>query len=242
MAFFDAFARFQATSSVGASPNRLNARYAAIVDRNREIFAAARVLDLASHDGRWSFAALHAGAAHVTGVEARADLVEAAEKTFAAYGVGPDRYRFVVGTLPDALAASPVRADVVLLLGFLYHTARHAELVAAVAATGARHVIVDTCVCGDAAPPAPIVELRRESVAYPANQAVADAGNGGEAVVAYPSRRAVQFLFDGVGYDTEEIDWAPVLRDVPAAPRDDVADYRDGSRTTFRMTRRSPAS
>ena len=49
----------------------MNERYEALFASNRDIFDGARVLDLATHDGRYSFAALKTGAAHVTGVEVR---------------------------------------------------------------------------------------------------------------------------------------------------------------------------
>ena len=42
--------------------NRMNERYEALFASNRDIFDGARVLDLASHDGRYSFAALKTGA------------------------------------------------------------------------------------------------------------------------------------------------------------------------------------
>jgi len=44
------------------------------IEQNREVFAGARVLDIASHDGRWSLAALESGAAHVIGVAPRAEV------------------------------------------------------------------------------------------------------------------------------------------------------------------------
>jgi predicted nicotinamide N-methyase len=240
-AFFDRYPRFRSTSYVGSSPNRLNKRHEAVIGSNRALFAGARVLDLASHDGRWSFAALDAGAAHVTGIEARAELVARANETFAAYGVPADRYRFVAGELPDALGRERVPADVVLLLGFLYHTSRHVELLRRIEETGARHVIVDTAVFGDpSGPAAPVVELRREIVDSHANQAAADRAGAPEAIVGYPSRPAVMFLFDYFGFDGREFDWAPLLSDVPEG-HDDVIDYRGGARATFRMTRRPPA-
>lgn len=71
MKFFDPYAQFLTTSATSASPSRLNARHAAIIQGNLELFRGKRVLDIASHDGRWSFAALHAGAKHVTGIEIR---------------------------------------------------------------------------------------------------------------------------------------------------------------------------
>ena len=69
--FFDDYPLFYETSKTASSKARLNVRHQAIIEANRDILKDARVLDLASHDGRWSFAALKAGAAHVTGVEAR---------------------------------------------------------------------------------------------------------------------------------------------------------------------------
>ena len=73
----------------------MNERYEALFASNRDIFDGARVLDLASHDGRYSFAALKTGAAHVTGVEVRQSLVDRAQDTFAFYGQDPETYRFV---------------------------------------------------------------------------------------------------------------------------------------------------
>ena len=97
--FFDDYPAFNETSRTAASPARLNLRHEAMIEPNRDILAGARVIDLASHDGRWSFAAHEAGAAHVTGVEARRPMVEAARRTFAGYGVPSDRYTFIRGDL-----------------------------------------------------------------------------------------------------------------------------------------------
>ena len=78
--------------------NRMNERYEALFASNRDILDGARVLDLASHDGRYSFAAMKTGAAHVTGVEVRESLIDKALETFAFYGQDPETYRFVCGT------------------------------------------------------------------------------------------------------------------------------------------------
>ena len=56
--FFDAYPRFYETSKTSASRGRLNLRYEAIFGENADVFRGARVLDIASHDGRWSLAAL----------------------------------------------------------------------------------------------------------------------------------------------------------------------------------------
>ncbi|MDZ7733009.1 MAG: hypothetical protein U5R31_07715 [Acidimicrobiia bacterium] len=59
--FFDTFARFVDSSETGPWVERLNARYEALIHANRHLLDGARVLDLASHDGRFAFAALQAG-------------------------------------------------------------------------------------------------------------------------------------------------------------------------------------
>ena len=81
--FAEDYPRFMEASELEPQPQRLNERYEALFASNRDIFDGARVLDLASHDGRYSFAALKTGAEHVTGVEVRESLVGKAEETFA---------------------------------------------------------------------------------------------------------------------------------------------------------------
>jgi len=76
--FFDQYPRFYDTSETFAYPSRLNLRHEAIFGENTDIFEGRRVLDIASHDGRWSFAALQAGAASVVGIEGRPELVASA--------------------------------------------------------------------------------------------------------------------------------------------------------------------
>ena len=56
--FFDQYPRFYETSETFAYPSRLNLRHEAIFAENTDIFEGRRVLDIASHGGRWSFAAL----------------------------------------------------------------------------------------------------------------------------------------------------------------------------------------
>jgi 23S rRNA G2069 N7-methylase RlmK/C1962 C5-methylase RlmI len=72
------------------------------------------VLDIASHDGRWSFAAIQGGAAHVIGIEARDDRVTGVRETFRQYGVAEERFRFLAGDVFDVMAGEQPRVDVVL--------------------------------------------------------------------------------------------------------------------------------
>ena len=88
--FAEDYPRFMEVSELIPKPERMNERYEALFASNRDIFDGARVVDLASHDGRYSFAALKTGAAHVTGVEVRQSLVDKAQETFAFYGQEPE--------------------------------------------------------------------------------------------------------------------------------------------------------
>lgn len=239
--FFDDYPRFYESSQTAAHADRLNARHAAIVDRNRDLLRGARVLDLASHDGRWSFAALGAGALHVVGIEARPHLVDNAAASFAALGVAPERYLFRQGDLFDLLASETFEVDVVLCLGFLYHTIRHAELVRLIAGTSARHVVVDTEIvpreltraASGRDPRDPerliwknpfVVQLLLDPVEHEAMAAGDDATRDGHALVGRPSAEAVGLLFSHFGFAVSEVDWG----DLVAAGYRHVSDYAQG--------------
>ncbi|MGZ5400404.1 MAG: hypothetical protein ACXWDM_10360, partial [Nocardioides sp.] len=147
--FFDEYPRFLDTSSTASNKKRLRMRHHAIFGSHAEIFPGARVLDIASHDARWSMAALHAGAAHTTGIEANRDLLKAAEETFQHYDVAPDTYRFINDDVFDVLGdplAHELDVDLVMCIGFIYHTLRYQDLFAGVRALNPRYFLVDTAV------------------------------------------------------------------------------------------------
>ena len=103
--FFDAYPLFAEEGTVAATPSRLNFRHELIVEANAPLLKGARVLDIACNDGRFGLAALlGAGAAHVTGVEARGEAIERGRKAFAEYGVEPERYAFRQGDVFETLA------------------------------------------------------------------------------------------------------------------------------------------
>ncbi len=230
--FFEQFPRFYTTSSTGLTTARLNLRYEAIIGENRDLFEGASVLDLASHDGRWSLAALANGARSVTGVEARPELVKAATENLAEYGYGADRVSFVAGDVHEVLATQDLEADVVLCLGFLYHTLRYNELLDGVRRTGARYLIVDTFspyMMG----PVPNVNVTTED-ADEEGKAAADAYTHGPSVlVGLPNLAAIRIMLGAYGYRVERLsDWAGLLRDNPGT--DDCGDYANGKRITAR--------
>lgn len=124
---------------------RLDVRRHAIIADNLDVIEGKRVLDIASHDGRMSFAALEAGAEHVLGVEGRPELVEAATRHLTGYGIAPERFQFRVGDAHEALADfQRGQFDTIFCLGFLHHTPHHVRLLREFRHLGAEHLILDT--------------------------------------------------------------------------------------------------
>lgn len=241
MAFFDKYSEFLDTSIVGNWPDRLNARYEAIIAANKPLFDGARVLDLASHDGRWSFAALDAGAASVCGVEARPELVAAANSHMESLGISPDRYRFVAGDMFEQKDVFKERFDVILCLGVFYHTTRHVELLHLIRSTNAPTLILDTSLCplnGN------FSYIGIESSEHPANGAETIGVQDGKILVAYPTVGTVQMMLEHFGYTVQEVNWQRVIshlgltfeKEKGLSSENPIVDYCRRERSTFLAT------
>lgn len=245
MAFFDRHSLFLKTSPVGNWPDRLNARYQAIIEDNRGALKDATVLDLASHDGRWSFAALDAGASHVTGIEVRPELVAAAAENMTALGVAADHYEFVQADMFESRELFQRPYDVVLCLGVFYHTTRHIELIELINRTGAATVILDTML---ATQPGCLTVLRAERADNPANGLDETGTRNNAILVGHPTASAVDLMLGHFGYDVQRCDWEALItklglepqRNKPHSAANPVGDYASGLRGTF-VARRPPA-
>lgn len=228
--FFDDYPRFFETSETFAHAVRLNLRYEAIFGQNRDIFDGATVLDIASHDGRWTFAALQTGASKVIGVEARPELVNRARSNLDHYDVSKDRYEFLTGDVFQVLRDEDIDVDLVLCLGFFYHTLRYNELLHHIKATSPAHLIIDSRI---AKLEGPFVRVRTEPAIVQGN-AVADEFNTGERVLTgWPTAGAITTMVEAYGFDlAARTDWAALLRDNPTDESVDI--YKTGARTTLR--------
>jgi predicted nicotinamide N-methyase len=230
--FFERFPRFYRTSSTAVTTARLNLRYEAIFAENRDIFDGASVLDLGSHDGRWSLAALANGARSVVGIEARPELAKAAAENLAEYGYGEDRARFVTGDVHDVLSGEGLTADVVLCLGFLYHTLRYNELLDGIRRTNARYLIIDTF-SPHMMGPVPNVNVITEYADEEGKAAADSYSHGTSVLVGRPNLAAMRTMLGAYGYRVERLsDWAGLLRDNPGT--DNCGDYANESRVTVR--------
>jgi hypothetical protein len=253
--FFDHYPHFYNSSKTSTSAVRLAARHIAIIKEHQELLAGRRVLDLASHDGRWAFAAIHAGAAHVTGIEARNELVENARSNFARYEVDPNRYDFIVGDIFKTLSEINLQVDVVLCLGFFYHSLRHVELLDLIDRTGANVLILDTEIISDQSSKfdtpqyklkgaggrkiweKPVsIQLIEEPVDHESMAFRESATRSDHALVARPSLQYLDVLLDHFGFSASRGNWATILSSQVNTA--DLRDYAEGWRDTFLCTRR----
>lgn len=215
--FFTTFDRFVETSETGPALDRMNARCEVLIAGNRDELAGARVLDLACHDGRFGFAALQHGAAHVVGIDHKAHLVSAAVDHYEHYGVEPDRYRFMAGNLYDCMHLAG-EVDVVLCFGLLYHLPDHWQILDQIAALGPRSIIIDTHV---SMMDGTIVELRSRLGASPPRP--------GDDLEGFPTPAALEALVAGFGWTWEYSDWSREARGGGHVP----PDYARGSRRSM---------
>jgi 16S rRNA G966 N2-methylase RsmD len=196
--FFDNHPRFFATSTTRAEPDRLNQRYRALIESNADIIAGRQILDLASHDGRWAFAAHRTGAAHVLGIEARDYLVEAAHGNMREYGVLENQVEFVRGdVLTELDRLEPGMFDTVFCFGFLYHTIDHMPLLRKIAHLKPKNLIIDTLISVSAAN---IIEIKTEKIETESNGVVGEPGNPGSVIIGKPSKSALELMLHAAGF------------------------------------------
>ena len=214
--FFEHFPRFLETDETGSVVDRLNARYLRLIHSNRHLIEGATVLDLASHDGRFSFAALRCGAAHVVGIENEPDLVQRHRTNMEYYEVPADKYEILEGDIFE-LIQRVADCDVVFCFGILYHINHHMLLLERIAELDPRALIIDTNI---SQLESAAIELRNP-VAGPTIRL----GGGLE---GYPSRTAVDAMLSSFGWKYEYIDW----NESGLAEQPQMLDYRQGKRVS----------
>lgn len=225
---FDKYPRFFA-SDTRAEPDRLNQRYRALIESNVQAIRGRRVLDLASHDGRWSLPAKLAGAEYVLGIEARGYLVENARRYMDEYGViGVEFMQGDVMLELDRL--EPGQFDTVLCLGFLYHTSDHMTLLRKIGRLRPSCIVIDTAISlrkGD------LIEIRYEGTHRDAMAAISELGSD-YAVVGQPTKTALELMLKAIGYPSVKYyDW----HDSGITRWDDLKDYYLGTRVSATATR-----
>lgn len=204
--FFDDYSEFYKTSKTIPSPNRLNNRYIFLIENNIEIIKGRSILDIASHDGRWSFAAIKNGASHVLGIEGRKELVESSYTNMQKYGIPKEKYSFIVGDIFQEIKKIKSNTiDTVFCFGYFYHTMNHMFLLDEIARLSPKHLILDTSISES---DSPIIEVTEEDSKDPRNAIIIDpVSNNSKVVVGSPSKKALDIMLSNVGFIPEYFDW-----------------------------------
>jgi hypothetical protein len=185
---------------VGAYPNRLNSRHQRLIAENQSLIEGKRILDIASHDGRWSWAALEAGASEVFGIEARSNLVKRSCRLVPGA-------KFVCGDALEQLKNIPPRRyDTVFCFGCLYHFHYHFEFLQAVARLEPSDMIIDTDVTLSKSKLA-YIKFKEEQAATgrEGNAYVAGRKTG---IVGVPTKAAIELFLSYLGFSWRYIDWS----------------------------------
>jgi len=132
----------------------------------------------------------------------------------------------------EVLNTGDFEADVVLCLGFLYHTLRYNELLHGIRRTGARYLIIDTF-SPHMMGPAPNVNVITEHAEEEGKAAADSYADGPSILVGRPNLAAIQTMVGAYGYRVERLsDWAGLLRDNPGT--ENCGDYASERRITIR--------
>ena len=227
--FFDRFPKFYETAKASRSPARLNIRHIGLIQKQVEFIEGKTILDLTSHDGRWSFAALQAGASQVIGIEGRKELVDSAEANFQSYGVSGKSYRFIHGDVFDGLKTLQSPVDTIFCFGFFYHTLNHVQLVSEMVRLNPESIILDTRV---STIQEAVVEISLDDSSIRSHALSASHTRVNKTFVGTPSTAAINNIFTHFKYSASELDWSEFL-----IPDPSLKDYMKGVRKTFILRR-----
>ena len=210
--------------------NRFERRVENMFSRHADRIAGKRVLDLACNTGRLSYPLLMLGAAQVTGVEARHELIEKGRSLFAASEFA-GKMHFRQGDLFEFLESSePGEFDVIVCAGFLYHTVRHADFFRALKRLRPETVFVDTSIAKNylwfgrrffGKPPA--LFMYQVDASKPSDTTDPDG------IVYWPSASYIEAMLAGSGYSWDRIDY----RADGSGDWTEMEDYKGGARASY---------
>jgi len=199
MGFFDFINKIPPYSEKPEGDLRLNKRHQMIVEPFRGELDGARVLDLAAHDGRWSYALAEAGAAQVIGIEARQELVDRFERfPETDYKARVDLRQGDIFEALEGFIKAGETFDVVAVFGIYYHIMDHFRLLQLIRKVGAKVVLIDS---EFSVRKMPLIELVFEKTSIDLCAAPQMPGQE-RAIIGIPSFTALNSMAKALDFDT----------------------------------------
>lgn len=227
--FFDAYPRFYHTSLTGSDAEWNNRRHRVLIDGCLDLIVGQRIIDFGSHDGRWAFAALKAGAKHVTCVEPGKVLAASTFENFKEYGVDPSTFSVAqTGAVEYVETATTGSADTAFLFGMLTLISEQPAFFGHLKKLGVRNLIIDTHII--AGETRPLLELFRAQV-QDGNAIVSEKTQAdGWMVGATSSLTALTMMLEHYGWKAQMLEWSDLQR------HPDMNDYSVGRRVSVRAS------
>jgi len=226
MNFFDNYPAFFSSESSQADSNRLANRYRVLIEENLDLIKGKKILDIGSHDGRWSFAAIKNGAEMVLGIEALQKNLRRAIRNMEKYQIPTEKYKFILGSIyPEIKKLKPNSIDTIFCFGFLYHTYNYIQLFAGIKKLNPLYLIIDTQIEKS---DLPIISLHLEGTRI----------EGERKIVGTPSRPALNLLLEHFGFEYQYYDW----KNSKVTNWDKTNDYKNGARITLVAKRKEEFS
>lgn len=220
MNFFDKHKQFLKNTN----EDRLKRRWEVIFNPNKHIFHDKTVLDLGSHTGRWSAAALDLGARFVLGVEGRSKLVKEADRNL--QGTFPaSKFKFETDNLTNYLRRTGSYFDIILCMGVFYHVNNHCELFDHFRKLHPHYVILDTEV--NDVVTGPVVQYKAENTALDLNS-IEDLGDN-RSWIGVPNNMFIHATARAYGFNVLEIPWS-------ITEWNGCTDYLLGKRKSYLLT------
>jgi len=203
--FFDNYPSFFKTGKTGMTPKRLNSRYSALIHYNKNMIKNCNILDLASHDGRWSFAAIKNGAKNVLGIEGREELVKKSIENMEKYHVPKTKYIFKHGDIFDEIKKlKPNEIDTVFCFGIFYHIMDHMLLLSEIKRLQPKYLILDTQV---AVTDYPVIAIREELITDEGTAIDKYSNQNSSAIIGRPSKLALEIMLKSLGFEFAYYSW-----------------------------------
>ena len=153
-------------------------------------------------------------------------LVEKSQKILSRHGYGKNRFKAIVGDCTEIIEElEPNRFDIILCLGFFYHTLHHFQLLAQFRRLNPRLVILDTRLSTLAAP---AIVLSIEDSSFD-GYAIRSLDNKRGALVGKPTKAGLGMMLEHVGFAGKMVDWNAL----DLTNWDGCEEYQKGERFTI---------
>lgn len=211
--------------------NRLRERHKRIIVANLDAIQNKKVIDIAANNGRWTYAALAAGATSVLSIEGREERVADAIRFLDRLGFS-EKYQASVGDMYDFLYDNRgTRVDTVFCLGIYYHVMDHSHFLRQMARMNPTTIIIDSAFVRSFRNS---VHVQTENPSLHLNALSLYNGQKAEPVGFISLGLMIQMAWN-LGYTCRPVTWDPIDIENP----DDVHDYMMGRRFTLRLEKMS---